>query len=347
MDSKQLSFDYARRFGLEIEMLSFDKRDFKQNPLDHHAGEIPKGADRVALLLTGKLKTQVDIRKWGHTNNNNSWVVKPDSSCGIEICSPVLKGWSGIKQICQGVESLLTEKRCAVDDRCGLHLHVDVSDCETDEIAKIISYWVKCEAVFLDSVPASRKRNKYCQPIGQSNHFNTDSTLQSERIVTALGQCKYYTLNTFHMNRPQSKRQTIEFRIAEGAGCLDPFHIKNWIRLLIHFVERAKARPRLQAYNPKNPMTSFSWLDPKDVFEFLGFNENLSPGLKQTRDWFLARILKNQLDTNLPGIWSNEARYYARKEALELAEKYQLQDITQTLYPADLTEALWAEETKA
>lgn len=314
MDSPTfLSFNYNRRFGAEIEINSFDQRDFKKYPLGR--GELPEGIEYVAEVCQKVVRTPVDIMKWHHTHNNLTWRVKPDSSCGIELCSPVVKGWPGLKEICKVVEALGQDDRIKIDDRCSFHCHVEVADCTQDQLASILTYWIKCESVFLDSVPANRKRNRFCQCIGLSDLFEHDTEVNSEEVIRRLGMMKYYTLNTFHQCK--GNRDTIEFRIIESEGCTDAYLVKNWIRLLIHFVEMAKAQPRPRQYYPGDPWSSFLWLDPNQVMEFLGFINDgyeLSKGMTQTRDWFLARLHKNTFDTGLPGIWSNVARKVAKDQ---------------------------------
>jgi hypothetical protein len=338
MDStKPLSFSYDRRFGVEQEICSFDRRDFKKQPLDTKKGEQPEGIEEVAMVLRDKLKTHVQICGWQNTHDNEGWIIKPDSSCGIEICSPVSKGWHGIERSCKATQALASHPKVFVDSRCGLHLHADVADCEMTELGSIIAHWIKCEFVFLNSVPSGRKRNRYCQQIGLSHLFQVDTEFTPSSLVRWMGETKYYTLNTYHMNR--GNRSTMEWRIAEGEGCLDAFMMKNWIRLLIHFVERAKATPMPSRYRPSDPRSGLLWFDPLDVMEFMGFWNPLSKGLEETRNWFVARLWNN-LNTSLPGIWS--AQSVARAQVEEIISRLGIGDDLQTLLkPKDLEVALY------
>ena len=154
----------------------------------------------------------------------------------------------------------------------------------------VMAYWIKCESVFLDSVPVNRKRNRYCQCIGLCDLFDHNTQYGPKDIVRSLGQQKYYTVNTYHLC--QNRRPTVEFRIVESEGCLDPYLVKNWIRLLIHFVEVAKRHQMPRPYVQGDKWSSLLWLDPEDVMGFLGFNGGyeLSRGMEQTRNWFLARL---------------------------------------------------------
>lgn len=331
MDLTKLEFNSFRRFGVELELNSFDlQRDFKQHPLI--TGELPVGVDYIGNLMSSKLGFAVKIMKYHHTHNNDMWIIKPDSSCGIEVCSPVVKGWSGIKSICEVADLFSRDSKISADNRCSLHIHVDVSDCSKEQVAKILAYWIKCEPVFIDSVPVNRKRNRFCQCIGMTDLFEVDTSWEHASIIKKLGNNKYYSVNCEHYNK--GARQTIEFRLAESAACVDPFLIKNWIRLILHFVERAVRMPIPYSYNPDNCWTGFSWLDVDQVFELLGFTEQfeLSSGMRQTKDWFIARICKN-VSSDLPGIWSKMARQISIEQSTKLLEGLGVVSIEELLHP--------------
>ena len=341
-EATKLSFAYGRRFGVEIELNAFDNRDFRKNPL--RKGELPEGIHYIANAIAKLLDTQVDITKWGHTHNNNNWVLKPDSSCGIEVCSPVSKGWLGLKQICQVVDLFRRDEQIKADQKCSLHVHMDMADmCQVSPTVKwedflgiVVAYWVKCESVFLDSVPAQRKNNRYCQCIGACDLFDHDIQYSPRDIVKLLGMQKYYSINTLHLC--EGKRPTMEFRIVESDGCKDPYLVKNWIRLLVHFIEVAKRHPFPPEYKEGDRWSSLLWLDPEDVMSFLGFigGYELSHGMEQTRNWFLARLKHNLSDNKIKGLWSDSARQVAREQIERMIATLRLTDtIDEWLHPSD------------
>lgn len=345
MDEKQkLSFTYARRFGVEIEVNAFDGRDFQQNPL--RKGELPEGIHYLGTLISKLLGASagVEICKWHHTHNNSNWVLKPDSSCGMEICSPVSKGWMGLKQICQVIDAFSQDTNVVADHRCSLHVHIDVSDMTTqregriipnEELASILAHWIKCESVFLDSVPVNRKRNRYCQCIGMCDLFDHAEKVSPQDLIHKLGAQKYFTVNTYHLS--QHKRTAIEFRIVESEGCKNAFLVKNWIRLLVHFMEVAKKTKYPGNYTAGDRWSGLVWLDPEDVMTFLGFlgEYQLSKGLEQTRNWFLARIWKNLVTNRQSGVWSETGRKVARIQIDRMIEKLGLTDMEHWLNPPD------------
>lgn len=336
-----LSFCYERRFGIELEINAFDGKN-RPEP-----GHKVAGIEPVAMIVAKHSSEGVDIREWEHTHNNDVWVIKPDSSCGMEVCTPIYKGWQGLKKVCEVVEGFYHDSRIKVDNRCSVHIHVEIADLTDEQIASVIAYWLKCEPLFMDSVPLTRKRNRYCQYMGFNNLVQVDTKITAKDLIRKVGTVKYYSLNTKQLM--QNGRKTIEFRIIEGDGCKDPYLIKNWTRLIVHFVEMTLRRPFPAPYKPGDPMSGFCWLDPEDVFKVLGFDPleyELSPGLQQTRNWFMARLQKNMSKDIGEGY-----RQFAYAELLKMLDRYKEMGVEikpeNHLFPAnELSKALYHEELK-
>lgn len=343
-----LSFNSNRRFGIEIELNAFDK---KSRP---DTGKRVAGIETVAREVAKYCEQGVEIREWEHTQKNDKWVVKPDSSCGLEVVTPPLKGWRGLLQTCRVVDGLSINPEIEADHRCSLHAHLEVADLNNDQLASVIAHWVKCEPVFMDLVPPERKRNRYCQFIGLSNKFQHDTVMDAKAWSDEVGDVKYYSLNCNQMKKAMAQgnndRKTIEIRIGEAGLCKDAFALKNWVRLLIHFVEMCKMRPLPHPYEEgKPPITnSILWLDPEDVLTILGFNNQyeLSNGLAQTRNWMLARLAKNLTPHTQPGL----PRSVAYKQLQDILARFEQEDGlkigAEHLRPADLAEQLYSENFK-
>ena len=329
--AEHISFTSPRRFGLELELNSFDG---KSRP---DGSGPPAGICEIAAVVAKSApKEGCDVHPWGHTDDNSGWVAKPDSSCGLELCSPPYKGWGGLKKLLDVVKAIQDDKRITADGRCSVHLHIDVSDLTEAQVASVVSWWVKCEPVIMDAMPMDRKRNRYCQLIGMNNTFQHDTKLSDEDLIAKVGDVKYYSMNTWIYTR---KRKTLEFRTIEGSGCKDAYLVKQWVRFILHFVEMASNLTRPLPYKPhKNdeerheytPWTGLAWLDPQHVLTFLGFNYGvkgipdlrspreytLSKGMTQTRNWFLARLIK-YMSRHKPG----GMRHYAYGQLQEVIAK--------------------------
>lgn len=316
MDSNfyNTSLNYTRRFGVEIEINSFDSRN---RPASNDHGAIPDGIYYVGNLLQEHVSDRVVVQKWGLNHFNLAWIVKPDSSCGMEVCSPVLKGWTGLMSLCQVLRAFEQDPQIVSDPRCSLHVHVDVSDLSRLDLASILSWWLKFEAVFLDSVPYSRKLNQYCQFLGLKTIFNHEINFDADYLIKIFGEHKYNTLNTYHyLNK---NRKTIEFRIMDHKCCKDPWMAKNWVRMVLHFVECCVKKGCPLPFIEKNPWSGYCWLDPVDLFHFLNFfDSDISPAVEQVREWFLSRLKKNIKSESKFGVFSKKGRSVAIKQVKEL-----------------------------
>jgi len=324
MDNPQkekLNLDYFRRYGVELELNAFDLRN---RPIGHENGKLPEGIHYIGNLVQKTVNENVLIHKWGNDHNNEQWVIKPDASCGMEVCTPVCKGWHDLKKVCKVIDGFALDPKVLVDERCSLHIHIEVADLSLEQVATILTWWIKCEPVFMDSVPRSRKRNRYCQFIGLADFMNEieDGFMPMAALIRNLGEYKYYSANSYHIYR--KKRSSVEFRIMDYSACKDSLVVKNWTRLLLHFVERCVARRMPENYEKNNSWSGYQWLDPIQVFEHLGFLPNqyeLSEGLSQTRSWFLSKLLQNTLNANLPGVMSDKARFKAWQETVSLSSQ--------------------------
>jgi hypothetical protein len=103
--------------------------------------------------------------------------------------------------------------------------------------------------------------------------------------------------------------------------CSDEIAAKNWIKLILHFIERSLCRGKPKNYEPNNPFTSYCWLDPSDFFDLLSFTGDyqLSDELVEVRSWFLQRLL-DFCQTNIyqQGIFSQTFRKTAWQQIKKL-----------------------------
>jgi hypothetical protein len=315
--TKDLKFSVP--FGVEIELNSFD---LKSRPDGNLSGSLPLGTYDVAFLVNKFSGERVFVSKWCNNHDNNYWVVKPDSSCGLEVCSPVLRGLFGAKTISQVIESLRKDSRIRSDSRCSYHVHFDVSSLSSEDLLSIISWWIKLESFFMDAMPIKRKVNPYCRLIAQANII--DSVFSPHDIsyfIEKLGTTKYYTLNTFHYHH--ARRKSLEFRIMDNSCCLNPDDSLCWISLLHHFIN-CSISSGPPAFLNRDPFSGYCWLDPLDAFKFLNFDfEVLSPRLSILRSWLLKRLLKYGKDYLEFGIFSRSFKSRSYAEVCKLEKIFQ------------------------
>lgn len=297
-----------RRFGVEIEINAFDGRN---RPVGQDFGAMPEGIHEVANIVQKNVKEKVFIQKWGNNHNNDSWILKPDSSCGIEVCTPVLKGLNGVHEVCSVVDAFGNESKIKADDRCSFHVHVDINDLSKDQIASVLTWWIKCEYIFANIVPLSRKKNKYCQLISFSDVVDSVKypLMSSSSLIFSLGRHKYFSVNTYHLSN--NKRKTIEFRIMDSSSCCNYFDAKNYILFLLHFVNITSKLPLPNHYEEGNQMTGYSWLDFNNVLDLLEFDtdKTLSIGMLEVKNWFFMRMKQNTL-YDIDGIFGKSFKEY-------------------------------------
>lgn len=247
-----------RNFGVEIELNSFDNRDFSKQPLQN--GEFPSGFFDVVESISS-FGLDVEYKSWHYTHNNSNWVVKTDSSCGIEICSPVLQD----PELVVDLLDFLKIKNLKANNLCSFHIHFDFLNNSNYQIASVLSWWIKIEHLIFDCLSGNRKCNSYCKSIGISDILEHDSA-PSEDIVYILGRSKYYSVNTFHLVR--NNRRTLEFRLfnsKEFIDCSEDFF--NWFVFLNNFIE--------SCVSEKIP-SDFCWIDLESLVDLLNLkNEKI------------------------------------------------------------------------
>lgn len=310
---------FSRRFGVEIELNTFDGviRKFDK---DH---QIPYGADVISVLIRDVIKDFVEIRTWEHNYNNNVWIVKPDSSCGIEVCTPVLKGWLGLKNLVGVVESF-RDYGLSSNNKCSFHVHVNIADLNEMQLASVIAWYIKCEHFFMALMPLNRRCNRYCQMIGMSDLFRHDEVLCPSKLIERVSSVKYFSLNAYHFVKgggfgSNMRKKTLEFRIGDNKMCLDGIAVKCWIRLLLHFVNITKDLGFPSNYSSKNVKGGLTWLDPSDVFKLLKFDQKITNGLDQVKNWILERAVQYSSIENYEelGFWSYESQHVINNDFRE------------------------------
>ena len=309
---------FHRRFGVELELNTFDGTLKRANSSNR---EIPSGSDHIAVLVQKASGDDVRLCLHDYYYNVSNWVIKHDMSCGIEINSSVLKGWQGLESLLKVVDSLSKDKHVKSDDRCSLHVHANIRDLTPDQLASVIGYYIKCEHVFLDAMPSSRKNNRYCYPIGLSDIFDTEFNMEPMELIVKVSRSKYGSINAYHFVQnggflEDNEYRTLEFRIAENTACLDAYLTKNWVRFLLHFIEVTKNLPLPRRI--KDGGSGLTWLDFKDVYRLLQFDQELSPGMQQVRQWFMDRVAAFGFNTSLQGVWSNAGRIINRLQYGEI-----------------------------
>jgi hypothetical protein len=248
----------SRRIGVEMEYNAMDGENRSRGEND-----LPVGIYDFANIIKNTILKCVDVTKWQYTNNNYRWAVKPDSSCGVEVCSPPRVANLAIEDISKVVESLTSSGIVKSDFRCSFHVHVEIADLTESQIVLLIKKWVAAELFFFMLTNPTRWLNQYCMPVGFFCEFDTQQTYFYSNILHKFSETKYYSVNLYHFGK--GKKKTIEFRIMGNEACLSGEDAENWCKLLTCFVDRASKFAGVTR-------TTFEYDSFTDVIDFLSLD---------------------------------------------------------------------------
>lgn len=293
MNLRFCSFTSKRKFGVELEV---------NQKLDSY---------KLADLIRSPTQ-DVDVVPWGYTINNDEWIVKPDSTCSDSGDKDVDGyGWEAISPASRGVKHLLdiasvTEKLrsggAVVNPHCGFHCQVEVADFADKDIATLLARWIKMEPVVAGMVPSHRigiKGSKYCKLFSKKYSFDQKSyewkdfwglvrpkRLDAKAKRTAITVINYCRSNSHYGEWQDFYRKTVELRLPEGT--LNPYDVKNWTRMFVHFVETSRDQPFPENIKSCNLEEALMLMGLHGSDEFFV----LSGGLYETKRWVLNRIVQ-------------------------------------------------------
>lgn len=245
-----------RAFGIELEVIYPHRHD--------------SHADIAAQIESA---TGIRCRGEGYGHGAvNAWKVTHDGSVsgGGEVVSPKLMGEDGIAQAVK-VTKALQGMGCKVETSCGFHVHVDATDINAKELAKIGVCFAWFETFFDHIMPASRRGNESIYVKSNRGFYGdygtrglnasiaainaaaiTGDMLKVTRAINPRCNCysqergercscsgRYAKLNATPINNQKS----LEFR--QHSGTIEHEKVENWIRLCVQFVEKGKrSQPR-------------------------------------------------------------------------------------------------------
>lgn len=215
------------RVGLEIEFVG-------------DANRVVRSIKHTGLRVEWDGYTHDVMRRWKVVSDGSV----PD---GGELVSPPLV-WNDatkdrLKRILAATRTWkgeLLRQIASVDYRCGLHVHVDVSDCTSREIINIISQWSYYEDLILRTQPESRHSGSWCQSILDVHqdlrykYRDRDPSLHELRGFCNDIEERYFTLN------PVAYFQygTLELRV--HSGTLNYNKIVSWVEFCRAFFTWAR-----------------------------------------------------------------------------------------------------------
>lgn len=193
----------------------------------------------------------------GTFGHNFAFDGKEDCSItGTECVSKILRGDDGLKEIRDFVAS---GNNVEVDDDCGFHLHVNVSDLNNDELYAVFAAYTMSEDFWHSQVSENREDGRFCQRL--PDYMYDEIVEQCNKGVNfnhfACGFDRYIWMNV----SAYSKFKTFENRLHEGT--FNANRICDWVILNLRFV-RAARRLRIEPHDTAETFAA----KVKDCIEF-------------------------------------------------------------------------------
>jgi len=167
------------------------------------------------------------------------WNVKSDGSLrndGVEFVSKKIFG-KDLSLALTELHNYLEDKRehyPKISDRCSVHIHLDVTDLDKNEYARLLIDYAIFENVLFNYCGVHRKENLYCLPFAKSDEFkrtlshiltSVSKDLEFKKYVNSFP--KYSALNL----NATSKFGSLEFRL--HGGTYDMLEVKEWINIIM------------------------------------------------------------------------------------------------------------------
>tara|TARA_R110002153_G_scaffold115411_1_gene258585 strand:+ start:5023 stop:6033 length:1011 start_codon:yes stop_codon:yes gene_type:complete len=217
-----------RAFGIEIEFVGVSR---------HEAANAIRDKGVVC-----------HVEHYNH-ETRDYWKVVTDASLreedgwAGEVVSPILQGVEGIQQlkkVCEGLQ----ECGARINVSCGVHVHLDVRDLSTEQVASIFSRYTAYQSQIDSIMPRSRRESRWCR--SQTSSMVEQVKTCSSKVDLAQSFGRYYKVNMTNV----SGRGAIEFR--QHSGTIEFQKIYNWLKFLQQFTSRSiklnntAVRPSLQ-----------------------------------------------------------------------------------------------------
>ena len=199
----------------------------------------------------------VDVVMEGYNHNTRDhWKIITDSTCGLELVSPILKGKQGLKEAQRVIDQLASVDGVVVNRSCGIHVHVGCEDVTAQGMKNVLVQYTKNQTIINSVLAPSRHDSRWCRPVYNGNVETLVNNLRNcdtvSSVINTIGD-RYRTVNVQCWNR----YRTIEFR--QHGGSVDSVKICNWVSFLLNTVDKAIATT--------TPISTKIANDPKKAFK--------------------------------------------------------------------------------
>ncbi len=159
------------------------------------------------------------------------WSAERDSTVDAEVVSPILAGEAGLAEAVTVMDSLRAAGAQGTG-RTGMHVHVDVSMLNADQLDTLIDWYTHGQSAINRLFRAGRSRSRWCQSLSASE---VDNIKAAKRIGFRPAVDRYRSINPAHL----LTRGSLEFR--QHHGTVRSAEMRTWVRLLAAAVAAAAA----------------------------------------------------------------------------------------------------------
>ena len=245
-----------RTFGIEVEFIN-------------NSG---MSKDQVTSKLNSAFRSIViESEGYNHTTVGH-WKVVTDSSCGLELVSPILTGSKGLKQAQRVIDTLSSIEGVEVNRSCGIHVHVGCDDITVQGMRNVLLHYAKNSDIISSVLAPSRRNGRWAHSLVGSHGFESltalkealDNCTTCREIVSRMGG-RYKTVNV----QCWSRQRTIEFR--QHGGSLDSYKILNWVVFLLNTVEKQMTASKVSLNVSDNGVKAFKQVfgESKVVYDYM------------------------------------------------------------------------------
>lgn len=225
--------------------------------------------------------------------------------CAVEIQTPVLVGNGGEKYLADLCNALNYKDNAQVDATCGLHVHIDMSDCRNDVgflKRLMVLHWL-FEPVVMSFLPATRRANIYCQSIRNDYNYRRIMAVQTMAGFHKEWYKNFGGLSRYDKKHPRYHGINFHSLLKDGhvevryhSGTTNPRKILRWVNLHVLMIDYCLGRrgkvPDLE-YLVSQGMTALGksrtlGVLTENLFGMLGMDPECEKYLRDRQAKFLA-----------------------------------------------------------
>lgn len=242
-----------RTFGVEMEMLQ--RRRYPNG----RTGSLAGADINSALSIACRMPVYGNGGSYASRHAGTAWEVKYDTSAGWEVVTPALRMREDghCDELRRGCEAI-TALRPVLDQRCGVHVHVDCSDFSWEDLQRLIAMWMRYEPFFFEMLPSSRHGNRYCLPLRgtswETAARSDEDTRRDANLAIAATNERDFSARARAMGKYRSLNVSgwwyhgrVEFRLHSASTTYEK--LRKWVVLLTTLIGRVKSQgertPRL------------------------------------------------------------------------------------------------------